>query len=213
MPFFAIIHSTAEPPSAPKNDTGIGDPLFAVPLNIRNFDSSDMGSEQPVYLCYQVHGAPKKYYNLVSDECVSVNAHYKQVKKKINIMDKIAIRAVDNSTQSCRDILVSLDQCSVSVDGNEVERRYSENGIRIIRKESSRRVQLSLPNCADQSLVVWVVCGEDDVWDAEEQKFVKEDILRFVILRGLNLQEWSHGIVGKQNELGMQAIQCTYTIY
>ncbi len=133
----------------------------------------------------------------MSDECVSVNAHYHAVNRDVNIMDKIAIRAVDNTSQSCSDILVSLVQCSLSVDGENVDRRFSQNGIRVTRREALNRVQISLPNCADHSLVVWVVCEKGDAWDPLEQRFVKTDMLRFVIQRGLNLQEWSHGLVGK----------------
>ena len=49
-----------------RNDTVIGDPLYTVPV---------FGTQER-HLCYEIHGRPMRYFNLISDSCVSVNAHY-----------------------------------------------------------------------------------------------------------------------------------------
>lgn len=52
-----------------KNDTVIGDPLFEAALWV--------GESTCEYsLCYEIHGESGQHFNLVSDMCVSVNAHY-----------------------------------------------------------------------------------------------------------------------------------------
>ena len=47
------------------NDTVVGDPLFTVPITV-------MGTS----LCFEVQGLANRIFNLVSDVCTTVNAHY-----------------------------------------------------------------------------------------------------------------------------------------
>ena len=167
------------------NDTIAGEPLMTVPLNVRNRTGVEVLS-----LCYQVNGAAGKYFNLVSDRCVSVNAHYAAVESSRRfIIDSIAIRAVDNLGQ-CKNISVGVQECRATVNNVQVPFRYSSGGISI-RVYPSRRVRISVPNCADVNLVMWVHCLNAIIDSLPVQ------MIRFVIARGFNLDETSHGILGR----------------
>ena len=81
------------------NDSVIGDPLMTVPLHLSNtsvFENIELTENEVVNLCYEIHGRAGEYFNLVSDSCVSVNAHYRKAHQLLgyNIIDEIAVRAV-----------------------------------------------------------------------------------------------------------------------
>ena len=176
------------------NDTVIGDPLMTVPLYVQDKTSiMALGEDDLVHLCFEVHGRPDAYFNLVSDNCVSVNARYVQVRPRenINIINSIAVRAVD-SEGMCHNISVDLEQCRASVDGVQLDGMYSCADISV-RKYPSR-VRIAVPNCnSAMGLVMWVFCQTQTFWstsdinpDGTEVTF-EGDAIRFVIARGLNL--------------------------
>ena len=73
-----------------------------------------------------------RYFNLVSDVCTSVNAHYVGV-GVFNVIDNVGVRAVGEDGV-CRELSVSIqDGCSVSVDGMIVESSYNAFGISVRR--------------------------------------------------------------------------------
>lgn len=86
------------------------DPLFTVPM---------YGTREHT-LCYEVHGTADHYFNLISDECVSVNALYVSTTDnaglKINVIGQVAIRAVDLEGV-CMDILIDPHGFTVSSNG------------------------------------------------------------------------------------------------
>ena len=51
-----------------RNDSVIGDPLFTVPVHTENGERRT--------LCFEVHGESNRTFNLISDTCLNVNAHY-----------------------------------------------------------------------------------------------------------------------------------------
>ena len=176
------------------NDTVIGDPLLTVPILVTNLD--ELGLDKNLSLCYEVHGQSDKYFNLVSDICTSVTAHYVGV-SSFNVIDEIGVRAVDNSG-NCRDILVSKeDGVTVTVDG-EVVTQYSEAGISV--RKYNRHVRVAVPNCANVDLIMWIMCQNGTLTeynDQDEEVIIAAMMMRFVIARGFNLQESSHGILGE----------------
>ena len=107
---------------------------MTVPLNAGNSTRMllGLGEGEHVSLCYEVHGEANESFNLVSDMCVSVNAHYMAVRSDmdINVIDTIGVRAVDNDDQ-CRNIQVDLDGCRASVDGVEITMPYRMAGISV----------------------------------------------------------------------------------
>ena len=176
------------------NDTVIGDPLLTVPLLVSNLDN--LGLDQNLSLCYEVHGQSDKYFNLVSDICTSVSAHYIGV-SSFNVIDEIGVRAVDNS-RNCRDILISKESGgTVTVDGEAVT-RFSEGGISV--RKYQHHVRIAVPNCAHVDLVMWIICQNRTLTDYNDQGdkiSVGVIMMKFVIARGFNLQQSSHGIIGK----------------
>ena len=150
-------------------------------------------------LCYEVHGEAGKFFNLVSDSCVSVNAHYSRALTNpnitLNIVDAIGVLAVSNDG-TCVNISVGLEGCEVTVNGAAItDRTYQSNGITI--RVYRNRVRISVPNCDDQDLVMWVFCTSGRTEDPFTWKYFSFDFIRFVVMRGLNLAEESHGLIGE----------------
>ncbi len=191
--FFAILYDPP-PPLLPTgtigNDTVIGDPLFAVPVY------KDQSS-----LCFEVHGAANKTFNLVSDICTSVNALYTPMRNPDdgNIMSEIGIQAVGQSGTNCHEIKVLLDGCQVFVDGLEITtQKMTTDGIRV-RRINGNKFRVSVPNCENIRLIMSIMC----------LKVTGQDMLRFDISRGLNLRPTSHGLLGKWNfSLVCNKMQC-----
>jgi hypothetical protein len=172
------------------NDTVTGDPLMTVPVATLPDTST---------LCYEVHGEADKFFNLISDNCVSVNAHYAKAginnpNITLNVIDAVGIRAV-SSIGSCVNIRVGLEGCTASIDGVDLSGMYRENGI-VVRKYSSR-VRITVPNCEDTDLVMWVFCTRGGTEDPYTWEYFSFNFLRFVVMRGLNLREESHGLLGQ----------------
>ena len=134
-----------------------------------------------------------RYFNLISDSCVSVNAHYVERIRQItvngvtesetlNIINQIGVRAVDNMG-NCINIAVNVVGCAASVNG--VSRSsYQQAGVRMRR--FSNHVRIVVPNCADTNLVMRVFC----------QNISGIEMIKFVVSRGLNIREVAHGLIG-----------------
>ena len=166
----------AIPPTAGlvTNDTIVGDPLFTVPITATGTS-----------LCFEVHGSANRIFNLVSDVCTTVNAHYApmDIPENGNIISHIGVRAVPHSGL-CKNIRVELDGCRAFIDDTEVIGSREEEGVEVRRMRN--RVRISVPNCANLRLVMWAMC----------QNISRQTMLRFVITRGLNLRPTSHGLLG-----------------
>ena len=149
-------------------------------------------------LCYEVHGEADKFFNLISDNCVSVNAHYAKAginnpNITLNVIDAVGIRAV-SSFGSCVNIRVGLEGCTASIDGVDLSGMYRENGIAV--RNYSSRVRITVPNCEDTDLVMWIFCTRGGTEDPYTWEYFSFNFLRFVVMRGLNLREESHGLLG-----------------
>ena len=58
-------------------------------------------------------------------------------------------------------------------------------------------MRISVPNCAPTDLVMWVFCTSGRTEDPYTWKYYEFDFIRFVVMRGLNLDPTSHGLIGK----------------
>lgn len=152
------------------NDSVVADPQFTVTLP----DGSGHS------LCYEIHGDAGKYFNLISDTCLSVNAHFTAMSPIRNRMSSIGIHAVPDDSSTCVDIQINYT-CSAVVGGNSTGDLTVIGGIRLRRHGNRWRV--SVPNCERPSTVMWVTCMEQR--------------LRFDVTRGSNLHPTSHGLLGK----------------
>lgn len=177
------------------NDTVIGDPLFTVPLYDTQGSTPILEkatNSSPPALCFEVHGASNKVFNLVSDRCTTVNALFApmNIPENGNIIRTVGVRSVDKTGQ-CVDITVSLENgCIPQVSMNHssvVETtRYSSHGVSV-GKHQGNRVRVSVPNCENLQLVMWVVCEQRN----------GQEMIKFIITRGINLRPTSHGLLGK----------------
>ena len=148
-------------------------------------------------LCYEIHGRADAFFNLVTDACATVNAHYHDLTSYLNVIDQIGVRAVDTN-RMCRNIEVDVDGCTASVDGQPLAAgaRYSSGGISVRRY--SNRVRISVPNCNELSLVMWVICETRTLEDPFGTGTVTGDMIKFVVMRGLNFgHRLAHGLLGK----------------
>ena len=177
------------------NDTVIGDPLFIVPILVSDEDQLAIGSDR-ISLCYEIHGESSQWFNLVTDECTSVNAYYTNLTDFLNVIERVAIRAADDNG-NCREIEVDLDGCSTTLDGTALTTsRYEAGGIRI--RQYPRRVRVAVPNCAELSLIMWITCETRTLQNPFTGDDIVGDMIRFDVLRGLNFgHSDSHGLIGK----------------
>ena len=168
------------------NDTVIGDPLYEVPLNTISMQTFPVTTS----LCYEIHGEAGKIFNLVSDGCVQVNAEYSamDIPENGNIISKIGVAATDTEGDCIR-IEVSVDDCVPVVNGNR-NTSYNENGVTAsLLNGRVTRARISVPNCDNgrfDNLVFWVVC----------QDIGGQNMIKFQVMRGSNLQPDAHGLVG-----------------
>ena len=171
------------------NDSVRGDPVYTVPIH-----TGGTCTRPTETLCYEIYGKPDKYFNLVADECVNVNAHYAvfdHPMRPLHIVDQISIRAVDSANE-CINIAVMVDdhgQCKATVKGQLLENNgdieFSQNGITV--RSYPRRARVTVPNCENNPLVMWIIC---------EEKYGIH-MIYFKISRGFNLNHNSHGLIGK----------------
>ena len=185
------------------NDTVIGDPLITVPVLVQGSDLAQLGDGgvERLSLCYEVHGRPREYFNFVTDDCASVNAHYIDLTAHLNVIDRVGIRAVESGGNGqCRDISVDLSGCSAMIDGRPLNQsvRYNVRGIRV--RQYPRRVRVAVPNCNDLSLVIWVICQNNTIDDRINGGKITAEMIKIAVMRGLNFgHRNAHGILGKAN--------------
>ena len=176
------------------NDTVVGDPLLTVPIYIPD-DKLKSLQLSNLSLCYEIHGKSGKYFNLVTDECTSVNARWVNITDYLNVIDQVGIRAVD-SNSTCRNIQVDLNQCAVSIDGVPLTTFQFREGNIFVRR-SGNRVRVSVPNCNEQSLVMWVFCQSMELQNPFDNTIFRASMIKYVVMRGLNFgHRHAHGIIG-----------------
>ncbi len=171
------------------DDVIIGDPLFTVPLYNKDDTTPANGVSSPS-LCFEIHGAANQVFNLVSDRCTSVNALYSpmNIRDNGNIISAVGVKAVDGQGQ-CVEIAVRLeDGCTPEISNNEgtfTTTRYASRGVSV--RKYRRAVRISVPNCENNQLSMWVSCDN----------FRGQEMIKYVITRGVNLRPTSHGLLGK----------------
>ncbi len=171
-----------------RNDTVIGDPLYEAALWFE-----DESREFNYSLCYEVHGRPNMHFNLISDECVSVNGLYTATTDGLNIISSMGVRATDDAG-SCQNIAVIQNQqsgkCELYVNGAQTS-TYQQDGVSARLKNSDTKVRVSVPNCEFINLVLVIRC----------QTISETHMIRFDVVRGVNLRPTSHGLLGESMKL------------
>ena len=168
---------------------------MSVPLDISPSELGLNGST--LSLCYQVHGRAGKYFNLLSDKCVSVNAHVIQPHGDIdsNVMDQIGVHAVGNNG-SCYNITVDRHDCSIHINGQQLSDNadFQEEDIVVKQYAASigqlQSVQISVPNCDSGSIDMFISSTYYNIQN------MATEILQFGSTRGEALAEPPHGLIG-----------------
>ena len=170
-----------------RNDTVIGDPLYEAALWFE-----DEKREFNYSLCYEIHGKSNHYFNLISDQCVSVSAYYTPMVNPAmgNIISSMGIRATDNNG-TCQDVSVFQNQtsglCELYANGDKIFGEYTHAGVSAKLRKGNTMVRVSVPNCEQLPLIMWVKC----------EKVSNQFMIRFDIMRGVNLRPTSHGLLGQ----------------
>ena len=160
--------------------------MFIVPLH-----GIEHGNNQQ--LCYEVYGQPNQYFNLLSDRCVSVNAHYTEhpsrKSRTLHIVDQIAIYSSNNIGQ-CVEIVVEIDvdgKLSVHVNGAKLNQEVKHGEVHVL--SYSGHATVSVPNCASGEILTMSV----------QLKTMLRDIsyLEFQIHGGNTIDASAHGLIGK----------------
>ena len=193
------------------NDTLTGDPLMTVPILT---DPDVEPGDDVASLCYEVHGEADAYFNLISDQCTSVNAYYQDSgipnpDITLNVVTKIGVRAIvtNDGGYNCINIKVELNLCKAfvvdDIGDDDISLLtggvYINGAVKVKTYPTSQRVRISVPNCSPSSLVMWVYCKNGSMADPDPASDVRYSFsfLRFVVMRGFNLNENSHGLIGK----------------
>ena len=112
-------------------DSVLTNPVFSVLLDIE-------GAESDSNLCYEVNGESGNFFNLVSDLCFSINAHYEAIEgaTDLNKIEELSITTFD-AADECNSIVISAQEdckSAILLRGTQAEivtRRYRRNGIQI----------------------------------------------------------------------------------
>ena len=139
------------------------------------------GSES---LCYGMHGSADDFYNIISDTCTSVNVHFTQhpVRKNENRISSIGIHAVTGDADTpCADIQIDLLNCTASIKNIKIIGSKIIGKLRV--KNISNGWRVFVPNCECPHTMIWITC--------------EDDMLRFDVSRGSDLNSTSHGLLGK----------------
>ena len=169
----------------------MGDTLFTVPVpSINDFKGHPYFAHGA--LCYEVQGKPGNIYNLISDQCVTVNGLYNKSKEsQVNLMKAISFLA-DGDSGKCHSVKVKRDHCHVYVNGAPMNGSFDFDGIRVWTNASSQgqRIGVSVPNCQNNtranltfSITCTIVLGDK--------------ALQLQVLYTDGLRPSSHGLLGK----------------
>ena len=163
------------------------DPMFSVPL---------ISQEENVpWLCYQVYGEDNKHFNLVTDKCISINAHYSEVKTSVrhtniplHLIDKLGFTFRDNVSQECVNVVIELDNqnCLIGINGASMVSGYSKGSVHV-SPVSSKQVSVRATNCDNQPIVMTVECKRMPPQTA---------FLELKIDNGLGITPSAHGLIG-----------------
>ena len=193
--FSSIIDSTLQTPNdGPNFDEDVakimGDAVFTVPLPSDN-DYSDQPDFTEGALCYEVQGRTGYIYNLMQDQCVTVNSLYNKSDDtdKFNVITAIAILA-EGTSGECHRIKVKRGQCQVYIDGFPFNGTFDEDGILVKTGSHGSVVTVVVPNCQEEGhpgFMFQISCTQAESKEALELEALYVD----------GLLSTSHGLLGK----------------
>ena len=162
----------------------------------------EMGmTSKTLSLCYQVHGEEGKFYNLLSDKCVSVNTHVSQPVVDIDshVMDMISIHAA-GSHGMCVDIVIMRRNCAVFVNDQllPVNTHFEVGDVIVYSDRRIARnptiVHVTVPNCGMPTLDrMYAICDHYNIRGSS----TPTEVLQFKTIRGISPFQSTHGLIGR----------------
>ena len=139
-----------------------------------------------VSLCYEIHGEPGKYFNFISESCLSVNAHYLEYDpiKPLNFIDQIAIVATNSDGYNTN---MTIDRhCNLYIDGPR--RFFNYSGIMAEAAPGHVVVVIDNSYCGGEEIVLVVECAPD-----------QHGLIQLHVTRDPAVQngKLSHGLLGQ----------------
>ena len=139
-----------------------------------------------ISLCYEVDGKKDQYLNLISDECLSVNAHYSEFdpsERQFNSIDEITV-VVTNSLGENLNIFVD-GRCNMNANSQP-----SLNSSGVIATIHESQVLISTDNsfCGGQNVLLGIECNRNRR---------RNDVMRFNVYRNLVSNDTAHGLMGE----------------
>ena len=176
------------PPTAPPDavvDVITGGALLTVPIKVQS--TAARSPRFSTSLCYEVHGEEDKYFNLISDSCLSVNAHYSgsDPTKPLNSIDEIAAVATNNEGENLN---ITVDRhCNFRVNDDTDLRYFNDSGVMGVATGSSVAISTDNAYCGGRFIVMAMECGVDEL-----------GVLKFRVYRSLEIGDSTpHGLVGE----------------
>ena len=175
--------------------------VLTAPLLITEESRELFGGVDSIPLCYQVHGRPRRFFSLISDACVSLNAKYDRQRNQISetVITQVGILGIDEN-QTCIHIEVNAVGCQVKVGNMTLDGNYWQSGISVSRASYGARI--ILPNCEFRDVGITVRCSRIP---SNEQEH-----LELSLSRTLNFRSTSHGLIGKNNIFPFIFALCTF---
>ena len=192
---YIILYITIALSTDKDNATILGDPLFEVPLPNPDDYKGDPALESTSF-CYEVHGTSDRFFNLISDGCISVNALYKRgvLDPELNFMTKYGI-AADGISGQCHTLEFDVDGCKAFVDGFLVTGSSMTDGIHVRKLRNEYKYIVSVPNCGTtRRLMMWILCSNTTRGNHIQ---IRDNALYFRVLYADGLRPFSHGLLGK----------------
>ena len=191
------------------NDTVFGNTVFTV-LILNTTDGYHRSSAVVFPMCYEVHGQSDSYFNLISDCCTSVNAHYVAAESYFgNVIKVIGVVATDrgNETHYIKVEVNGSGFCEAQVDGQALVNNGTEiRGVSV--HHESKLVTISVPNCSSpkERLVMWVYCQV--LW----LHISPQTMIKYIINRRLQQRPTAHGLIGESYNLCSGLYKVAYAV-
>ena len=137
-------------------------------------------------LCYEIHGDQGRYFNLVSEPCLSINAHYllQDPDKPLHFIDEIAVVAT-NAAGDNVDMFIDRN-CNLAVNG-EATQFFNSSGVSVEAIPFFSDVVLVSDSGSGRRTEMVVVCA------AGEHGLMQLDIERDSVV----VNSSSHGLLGE----------------
>ena len=139
-------------------DVVSADPLFTVAINSQS--SSELDShQQPLSLCYQVHGDGDTYYNLLTTPFTSVNGLWSSVDDSgLHLLTEIGVQTLSENGE-CHNILIQLEDCALTINNftTNAYLHFISRGVNVTRVDD-RVIVINVSDGSRDDFVIEVEC-------------------------------------------------------